>query len=295
MKTNSYFSIAAIAALTLVSCNKLDTPVNEPVIYTLQNAKINLGFTNNQGPIGCIELNDDGTYFAEVFADYEGLDNYLQLPFERIMVGVKDSRATNYISGSYTPTDGAYTLSGLGVLSFDSDKMFANYTYDGISYRDRTGVTPAEKLPSTFKPATGKWTPAKTEIKVTNLVDNSEFTNTYNNLDLEKISTDVAATCVPALAEHLHAFKGYSLNKLNVSVLNTFSAQYANGKNLGGYWDFNNRAVAYSKSLGNGKQLGFNATLIPSVAGGKLSIDMAITITINGEESYQVSAKIEMN
>ncbi len=292
MKTNIYLSIAAISALALVSCNKLDTPTYEPVIYTLQDAKINLGFTNNQGPIRCIELHNDGSYVAEVslpVAKYEGLHDVLQLPFASILAGITDTHCADYISGTYTPTDGGYSLSDFGTLSFDDNMMFANYTYQGNSYRDRTGITPLEKF-QTFTAAEGKWAPAKTDVKVVNLVDDMEYSNTYSSFDLEKISVDVASGCAPELAKYLDDFKGYSLNSFYVTEFNTFMGKYANGKTMGGYWNFKNKSVSYSKDL-----ISFTANLIPTVSAGNLSIEMYISVIVDKVESYQITARVVMN
>lgn len=290
---NSILPLAAIAAFAIASCNKLDTPAYEPVVYTLQNAKINLGATRSQGPIGCVELHDDGTYIAEVFADYEGLDKYVQIPFERILVGVKDSKPANYITGTYTATGESYSLSGLGTLSFDNDMMFANYTYQGVSYRDRTGLTPAERLPD-FKPAAGKWTPVKTDVKVTNYMDNTEFVNSYNSLDFESISADVAASCAPELSAHLDVFKGYRIKDISVSSMNSFIVTYTNGKVLGGYWNFDNKNVNLDGTFYD-KDRKLEVSLSPMINGDNATIGITIVIKDKQNDTlYKLTAQVEM-
>ena len=288
MKKRFLITLAAIAALA--SCKKNETPETNPFSYELINAKINLGAANSMGPLGCIELNDDGTFYAEVLAGqehYDGLDKYLQVPFERILVGTKDRKAASYVCGTYTPGTNAYKLEGLGTLSFQQDMLFAQYTFtDGKSYLDRTGITPKPKQPL-FKPANGQWTPCKADIKVSNLADSSCFEGSYDKLDFEAIAADVAAGCVPELESYLPLFEGYRLNRMSVSQLNTFVMEYANGKKLGGYWKFDDIEGTVNKTLEDKRILSTSLTFTPALDGNRITLVIDGEVSVNNIPTYQ--------
>lgn len=288
MKKSFLITLAAIAALA--SCKKNETPETNPFSYELINAKINLGAANSMGPLGCIELNDDGTFYAEVLAgqeQYDGLDQYLQIPFERILVGIKDRKAASYVSGTYTPGTNAYKLEGLGTLSFQQDMLFAQYTFtDGKSYLDRTGITPKPKQPL-FKPANGQWTPFKADIKVSNLADSSCFEGSYDKLDFEAIAADVAAGCVPELESYLPLFEGYRLNRMSVSQLNTFVMEYANGKKLGGYWKFDDIEGTVNKTLEDKRILSTTLTFTPALDGNRITLVIDGEVSVDNIPTYQ--------
>lgn len=282
--------IFLVAFEALASCKKNETDQTTPFPYELVNAKINLGATHSIGPIGCIELNDDGTFYAEVLAgqeQYDGLDKYLQIPFERILVGTKDRKAASYVCGTYTPGTNAYKLEGLGTLSFQQDMLFAQYTFtDGKSYLDRTGITPKPKQPL-FKPANGQWTPFKADIKVSNLADSSYFEGSYDTLDFEVIAADVAAGCAPALDNYLSLFEGYRLNRMNVSQLNTFVMEYANGKKLGGYWKFESTQGTVNQLLDNNQVLSTTLTFSPALDGNRITLVIDGEVSVNNIPTYQ--------
>jgi len=282
--------IFLVAFVALASCKKNETDQTTPFSYELVNAKINLGATHSIGPIGCIELNDDGTFYAEVLAgqeQYDGLDKYLQIPFERILVGTKDRKAASYVCGTYTPGTDAYKLEGLGTLSFQQDMLFAQYTFtDGKSYLDRTGITPKPKQPL-FKPANGQWTPCKADIKVSSLADDSCFEGSYDTLDFEVIAADVAAGCAPALENYLPLFEGYRLNRMNVSQLNTFVMEYANGKKLGGYWKFESTQGTVNQLLDNNQVLSTTLTFSPALDGNRITLVIDGEVSVNNIPTYQ--------
>ena len=282
--------IFLVAFVALASCKKNETDQTTPFPYELVDAKINLGATHSIGPIGCIELNDDGTFYAEVLAgqeQYDGLDKYLQVPFERILVGTKDRKAASYVCGTYTPGTNAYKLEGLGTLSFQQDMLFAQYTFtDGKSYLDRTGITPKPKQPL-FKPANGQWTPCKADIKVSNLADSSYFEGSYDTLDFEVIAADVAAGCAPALENYLSLFEGYRLNRMNVSQLNTFVMEYANGKKLGGYWKFESTQGTVNQLLDNNQVLSTTLTFSPALDDNRITLVIDGEVSVNNIPTYQ--------
>ncbi len=288
MKKNFLITLAAIAALA--SCKKNETPETNPFSYELINAKINLGAASSLGPVGCIELNDDGTYVAEILADaagYEGLDKYLQIPFERILVGIKDRKVASYLSGTYVTSAGEYRLDGLGTLSFEADMQYANYSFpDGKSYRDRTGITPGAMLPA-FKAANGQWTPCKADIQVNNLSDDSCFEGSYDKLDFEAIAADVAAGCVPELESYLPLFEGYRLNRMSVSQLNTFVMEYANGKKLGGYWKFDDIEGTVKKTLEDKRILSTSLTFTPALDGNRITLVISGEVSVDNIPTYQ--------
>lgn len=297
MKTNILFAIAAVSAMSLVACNKLDTPTYEPFVYTVENAKINLGGTNHvNGPVDCIELNADGTYIAEVLVnDYIGIDKYLQIPFERIIVGLKDTAPVTYIIGDYSARSDAYYLTNLGTLSFEKDMSYANYTYNGTSYRDRTGITPAEHL-SQFTSVAGDWTPASVQVEVTNVSTGDTFEKEYSNLNLETIASEVATTCAPGLTEYIGEFKGYYLTKLYVSNMNTFIFSYANGATIGGYWKFDSaKSGNVSKTLNDGRKMNVSASFIPSANNGVPSIRINATVKIDETIAYEITTSLKLN
>ena len=289
--------IALVAFLTLASCNKNETSGITPFSYELVNAKINLGAARSNGPVGCIELNDDGSFYAEVLAgeDYfDGLDPYLQIPFERILAGTKDRKAANYMSGTYTAGSGEYRLEGLGTLSFEQDMLFAQYTFiDGKSYRDRTGITPKPKQPF-FKPANGQWKPCKADIKVSNQTNNSYFNGSYDSLDLEIIAADVAAGCAPALEKYLPLFEGYRLTRMSVSQLNTFVMEYAGGKKLGGYWKFETIQGTVNKILDDKRILSTTLTFTPTLDGNRITLVMEGEVSLDNVPAYLIEACVEL-
>lgn len=289
--------IPLTAFVALASCNKEETPRITPFSYELVNAKINLGATRSTGPIGCIELNDNGSFYAEVLAGedhYDGLEKYLQIPFERILVGTQDRKAASYVSGTYTAGTGEYRLEGLGTLSFEQDMLFAQYTYtDGKSYRDRTGITPKPKQPL-FKPANGQWTPCKADITVNNLADDTRFEGSYDTLDFEKIAADIAASCAPALESYLPLFEGYRLTRMNVSQLNTFVMEYTNGKRMGGYWKFESTQGTVNKLLDNQHVLTTTLAFTPTLDGNKITLVIEGEISVNNLPAYLIEARIEL-
>lgn len=289
--------IPLTAFVALASCNKDETPRITPFSYELVNAKINLGAARSTGPIGCIELNDNGSFYAEVLAGedhYDGLEKYLQIPFERILVGTQDRKAASYVSGTYTAGTGEYRLEGLGTLSFEQDMLFAQYTYtDGKSYRDRTGITPKPKQPL-FKPANGQWTPCKADITVNNLADDTRFEGSYDTLDFEKIAADIAAGCAPALENYLPLFEGYRLTRMNVSQLNTFVMEYTNGKRMGGYWKFESTQGTVNKLLDNQHVLTTTLTFTPTLDGNKITLVIEGEISVNNLPAYLIEARIEL-
>lgn len=296
MKTNIFFTIAAVSAMSFVACNKLDTPTYDPFVYTVENAKINLGGTNHmKGPVACIELNADGTYIAEVPADgYTGIDKYLQIPFERIIVGLKDSAPVSYIIGNYNAGSDAYDFTNIGTLSFEKDMFYANYTYNGTSYRERTGITPAERLPK-FTSVAGNWTPSAVQVEVNNVSTGNTFAMVYDGLNLETIASDVAATCAPRLTEYIGEFKGYNLTKLYVSNLNTFIFSYANGATIGGYWKFDNaKSGSVSKTLNDGRKMDVSASFVPSSNNDVPSIQVNATVKIDGTIAYEITISLKM-
>ena len=289
--------IPLTAFVTLASCNKDETPRITPFSYELVNAKINLGAARSTGPIGCIELNDNGSFYAEVLAgedQYDGLEKYLQIPFERILVGTKDRKAASYVSGTYTAGAGEYRLEGLGTLSFEQDMLFAQYTYtDGKSYRDRTGITPKPKQPL-FKPANGQWTPCKADFTVNNLTDETCFEGSYDTLDFGKIATDIAAGCVPALESYLPLFEGYKMTRMSVSQLNTFVMEYTNGKKMGGYWKFESTQGTVNKLLDNQHVLTTTLTFTPALDGNRITLVVEGEISVNNVPAYLINARIEL-
>ncbi len=296
MKTNIFFTIAAISAMSFAACNKLDNPTYEPFVYTVENAKINLGGTKHMnGPVACIELNADGTYIAEVPADnYTGINKYLQIPFERIVVGEKDTAPVTYVIGNYNAGSDAYNLTNFGSLSFEKDMIYANYTYNGASYRDRTGITPAERLPQ-FTSVAGNWTPAAVQVEVKNVSTGDTFEKEYSGLNLETIASDVAATCAPGLAEYLGEFKGYSLAKLYVSNMNTFIFNYANGASIGGYWKFDSaKSGNVSKTLKDGRKMDVGASYIPSSNNGIPAIQINASVRIDGVTAYEIKTSLKL-
>jgi len=289
--------IPLTAFVALASCNKDETPRITPFSYELVNAKINLGAARSTGPIGCIELNDNGSFYAEVLAGedhYDGLEKYLQIPFERILVGTQDRKAASYVSGTYTAGTGEYRLEGLGTLSFEQDMLFAQYTYtDGKSYRDRTGITPKPKQPL-FKPANGQWTPCKADFKVNNLADDTCFEGSYDTLDFGKVAADVAAGCAPALESYLPLFDGYSMTKMSVSQLNTFVMEYANGKKLGGYWKFESTQGTVNKLLDSQHVLSTTLTFTPALDGNKITLVIEGEVSKDNVSAYLIEARIEL-
>ena len=295
MKKSIIIPLAAF--VTLASCKKNETPQATPFSYELVNAKINLGAANSIGPVGCIELNDDGTFYAEVFAgqeQYDGLDKYLQVPFERILVGTKDRKAASYVSGTYIPGNEEYHLEGLGSLSFEQDMLFAQYTFtDGKIYRDRTGITPKPKLPS-FKPANGRWTPCKADVKISNRAEDKCFECSYDTLDFGQIAADVSAGCAPELETYLPLFEGYRLNRMSVSQLNTFVMEYANGKKLGGYWNFESTQGTVNKLLDNKHVLSTTLTFTPALDGNTITLVIEGEVSIDNAPAYLIEARIEL-
>ena len=295
MKKSILIPLAAFVALA--SCKKNDMPQTTAFPYELVNAKINLGAAHSIGPLGCIELNDDGSFYAEVLAGeehYEGLDKYLQIPFERILVGTKDRKAASYVNGTYIAGNEEYRLDGLGTLSFEKDMLFAQYTFtDGKSYRDRTGITPKPKQPL-FKPANGQWTPCKADFKVNNLADDTCFEGSYDTLDFGKVAADVAAGCAPALESYLPLFDGYSMTKMSVSQLNTFVMEYANGKKLGGYWKFESTQGTVNKLLDNQHVLSTTLTFTPALDDNRIILVIEGEVCKDNVSAYLIEARIEL-
>ena len=295
MKKSILIPLAAFAVLA--SCKKNDMHQTTAFPYELVNAKINLGAANSIGPLGCIELNDDGSFYAEVIAGeehYDGLDKYLQIPFERILVGTKDRKAASYVSGTYIAGSEEYRLEGLGTLSFEQDMLFAQYTLtDGKSYRDRTGITPKPKQPL-YNPANGQWTPCKADFIVNNLANDTSFEGSYNTLDFEKISADVAAGCAPALENYLPLFEGYRMTRMNVSQLNTFVMEYANGKKLGGYWKFESTQGTVNKLMENQHVLSTTLTFTPVLDGNKITLVIEGEVSKDNVPAYLFKARIEL-
>ena len=172
--------------------------------------------------------------------------------------------------------------------------LFAQYTYtDGKSYRDRTGITPKPKQPL-FKPANGQWTPCKADITVNNLADDTRFEGSYDTLDFEKIAADIAASCAPALESYLPLFEGYRLTRMNVSQLNTFVMEYANGKKLGGYWKFESTQGTVNKLLDNQHVLTTTLTFTPTLDGNKITLVIEGEISVNNLPAYLIEARIEL-
>lgn len=295
MKKSILIPLAAFVALA--SCKKNDMPQTTAFPYELVNAKINLGAAHSIGPLGCIELNDDGSFYAEVLAGeehYDGLDKYLQVPFERILVGTKDRKAASYVNGTYFAGNEEYRLDGLGTLSFEQDMLFAQYTFtDGKSYRDRTGITPKPKQPL-FKPANGQWTPCKVDFKVNNLADDTCFESSYNTLDFGKIAADVATGCVPELESYLPLFEGYRMTKMSVSQLNTFIIEYANGKKMGGYWKFESTQGTVNKLLDSQHVLSTTLTFTPALDGNKITLVIEGEVSKDNVSAYLIEARIEL-
>ena len=295
MKKSILIPLAAFVALA--SCKKNDMPQTTAFPYELVNAKINLGAAHSIGPLGCIELNDDGSFYAEVLAGeehYEGLDKYLQIPFERILVGTKDRKAASYVNGTYIAGNEEYRLDGLGTLSFEQDMLFAQYTFtDGKRYRDRTGITPKPKHPL-FKPANGQWTPCKADFTVYNLADDTCFEGSYDTLDFGKVAADVAAGCAPALENYLPLFDGYSMTKMSVSQLNTFVMEYANGKKLGGYWKFESTQGTVNKLLDNQHVLSTTLTFTPALNDNRIILVIEGEVCKDNIPTYLFQARIEL-
>lgn len=295
MKKSILIPLAAF--LALASCDKNETPQTTPFSYELVNAKINLGAARSVGPLGCVELNDDGSFYAEVLSEeeqYDGLDKYLQIPFERILVGMKDRKAASYVSGTYTIDDGVYRLEGLGTLSFEQDMLYAQYTFtDGKSYRDRTGITPKPKLPP-FNPVNGQWTLSKADIKVNNLADDTLFEGSYDTLDFGKMAADIAAGCAPALESYLPLFEGYRMTRMSVSQLNTFVMEYANGKKLGGYWKFESTQGTVNKQLDSRHLLSATLSFSPTLDGNRITLVIGGEVSVDNIPAYLIEAQIEL-
>ena len=295
MKKHIFLTLAALVAL--VSCNKDDTVQPAPFQYQLTNAKINLGSSQSKGPVGCIELNDNGTYYAEIFADradYEGLEKYLQVPFERILVGTKDRKAARYVSGNYSADYTSYQFDGLGTLSFEPDLQYAHYSFpDGKEYRDRTGFTLGAQLPS-FQAANGRWTPCEADVKVYNLGNNTQFHGTYSTVDFRQMAADVAYACVPALEPYLPLFEGYTMARMEVSRLNTFVIDYTDGKMLGGYWTLDPVERTVSKTLEDKRLLSTLLTVTPAISGNTFTLSIYGQIKMDNLPAYTLDLTIKL-
>ncbi len=251
--------------------------------------------TQTVSSLGCVELNADGSYYAEVFtAAYDGLEPYLQLPFERILGGVKDRKPARYVMGYYTANANSYELEGLGTLSFEEDMLFAHYSFEGQSYRDRCGFSTGDKMPA-FTSAAGRWTPYRTVVQVTNLADETPFSASYGSADFGLIAADIAEKYAPELSTHLSVFEGYKIVQLTVSQLNTFVFDYSGGKQLGGYWNFSPVQGTVGKTLPDKRLLTTDLNFTPSLTGNEMTLSVTGTIFLDNTPSYTLSASIQLH
>lgn len=281
----------ALAAISLFACQGPVPAGPTPYVYKMADAKINLGHSANAGPLGCVELNEDGTFVAEVLTEgLEGLEKYIALPFDRIMAGVKDTRSTVYRYGTYRVEEDAYELEGVGRISFEEDMMFARYTFEGVSYRDRTGVT---EIPVTSPvPTAGTWVVRSVETKVGNLATRTWTEGQYDSLDFEKMALDAAAGAVPGLSDYLDLFKGYKLVRLRGTRLGSYVLEFANGVNLGGSWKLDRRSRTVSAVLRDEHKMKLTLHCSARVEENRFILDLTGEVEVEGNPAYELSVMV---
>lgn len=289
-------SLAVFAAIVLLSSCKKTDPTQEPVTLLQENARIRLIADGIEA--ASIDIEENGTYIAEFESSeekYEGLDEYIHLPFVRVPVDAKSNVVTYYRQGSYSVISNSYDVSGVGKLYVDpNDYAFMFLENGGQKNRARYGILKATQNDGrSFNAvkAPGTYTVSSVSVNYS-LNDEASKKADFNSCDLAEITKYLSENGFPELVGHLNKFTGYKVKNVAISSMNAIFFDFLNGTTIGGFWDLKEKQVTLNKTLDNKKKLAYSATYTPAVSGKTITLNIDMRVKIDDSVVYNVEAKL---